>query len=73
MTRLKFNEEMENSILSFIQNTFKDAQTINLEKVGQYLKQENLRQQSAAATSEPKASDNRWQEFLRAKLTPKGA
>ena len=38
----QFNEEMENSILDFIQSTFKDAQTINLEKVGQYLKNENL-------------------------------
>ncbi len=34
---LKFNEEMENSILQFIQNTFKDAQAINLEKVNSYL------------------------------------
>ncbi len=30
---VKFNEEMENSILDFIQNTFRDAQGINLEKV----------------------------------------
>ena len=40
---IRFNEEMENSILDFIQNTFKDAQTINLEKIGQYLKHENLK------------------------------
>ncbi len=28
---------MENSILQFIQNTFKDAQAINLEKVNSHL------------------------------------
>ena len=41
--KMKFNEEMENSIVDFIQSTFKDAQTINLEKVGQYLKPDNLK------------------------------
>lgn len=55
---------MENSILDFIQNTFKDAQTINLEKVGQYLKNENLR----VYTSD----ENNWQSFIRSKLLPKG-
>lgn len=55
---------MENSILDFIQNTFKDAQTINLEKVGQYLKNENLR----VYTSD----ENNWQSFIRTKLAPKG-
>lgn len=55
---------MENSILDFIQNTFKDAQTINLEKVGQYLKTENLRIQVS--------SDNNWQSFIKSKLTAKG-
>lgn len=55
---------MENSILDFIQNTFKDAQTINLEKVGQYLKHENLKVQIN--------EENSWQSFLRTKLSPKG-
>ena len=54
---------MENSILDFIQNTFKDAQTINLEKVGQYLKQENLKT--------PLNEENSWQTFLKTKLTNK--
>lgn len=62
---IRFNEEMENSILDFIQNTFKDAQTINLEKVGQYLKNENLR----VYTSD----ENNWQSFIRTKLAPKEA
>jgi len=61
---IKFNEEMENSILDFIQNTFKDAQTINLEKVGQYLKQEDLKVHLAG--------ENNWQTFLRNKFTTKG-
>lgn len=60
---IRFNEEMENSILDFIQNTFKDAQTINLEKVGQYLKQENLK----VLASE----ENSWQQFLKNKLFQK--
>lgn len=61
--RITFNEEMENSILDFIQNTFKDAQTINLEKVGQYLKAENLRVHIS--------DQNNWQSFVRNKLAPK--
>ena len=60
----KFNEETENSILDFIQNTFKDAQTINLEKVGQYLKPENLKVHLK--------QENDWQAFLKTKLTSKG-
>jgi hypothetical protein len=55
---------MENSILDFIQSTFKDAQTINLEKVGQYLKNENLRVHIS--------DENNWQQFVRTKLSPKG-
>ena len=55
---------MENSILDFIQNTFKDAQTINMEKVGQYLKHDNLKV--------PMNEENNWQTFLKTKLTPKG-
>lgn len=55
---------MENSILDFIQNTFKDAQAINLEKVGQYLKSENLRFHIH--------DDNSWYTFLKNKLTSKG-
>lgn len=55
---------MENSILDFIQNTFKDAQTINMEKVGQYLKHDNLK----VAINE----DNNWQLFLKNKLNQKG-
>jgi hypothetical protein len=55
---------MENSILDFIQNTFKDAQTINLEKVGQYLKQEDLKVHLAG--------ENNWQTFLKHKFTTKG-
>lgn len=55
---------MENSILDFIQNTFKDAQTINLEKVGQYLKQEDLKVHLAG--------ENNWQTFLKNKFTTKG-
>jgi hypothetical protein len=55
---------MENSIIDFIQNTFKDAQTINLEKIGQYLKQDNLKIQLS--------QDNNWQTFLKTKLTQKG-
>lgn len=55
---------MENSIIDFIQNTFKDAQTINLEKIGQYLKQDNLKIQLS--------EDNNWQTFLKTKLTQKG-
>jgi hypothetical protein len=58
------NEEMENSILTFINNTFKDDQTINLEKVGQYLKSENLR----LLVNE----DNEWQQFVRHNLDQKG-
>jgi hypothetical protein len=58
------NEEMENSILNFINNTFKDDQTINLEKVGQYLKGDNLR----ILLNE----DNEWQEFVCHNLEPKG-
>jgi len=54
---------MESSILDFIQNTFKDAQTINLEKVGQYLKTENLRVHVS--------DENNWQEFIRSKLSDK--
>jgi hypothetical protein len=54
---------MENSILDFIQNTFKDAQTINMEKVGQYLKQENLKTQMS--------EENNWQQFLKTKMTTK--
>lgn len=60
---IRFNEEMESSILDFIQNTFKDAQTINLEKVGQYLKTENLRVHSS--------DENNWQTFIKTKLSPK--
>ena len=56
---------MENSILDFIQNTFKDAQTVNLEKVGQYLKADNLR----VHVSE----ENNWQTFLKKKLSQKGS
>ena len=55
---------MENSILDFIQNTFKDAQTINLEKVGQYLKTENLRVHVS--------DENSWQSFIKTKLSSKG-
>lgn len=55
---------MENLILDFINNTFKDDQTINLEKVGQYLKQENLRIQVT--------EDNDWQQFIKQNLSPKG-
>lgn len=55
---------MENSILDFIQNTFKDAQTINMEKVGQYLKHDNLKV--------PISEDNNWQFFLKNKLNQKG-
>lgn len=55
---------MENSILDFIQNTFKDAQTINMEKVGQYLKHDNLKV--------PTSDDNNWQAFLKNKLNQKG-
>lgn len=55
---------MENSILDFIQSTFKDAQTINLEKVGQYLKNENLRVHIS--------DENNWQSFVRTKFSPKG-
>jgi anaphase-promoting complex subunit 4 len=58
---IRFNEEMENSILDFIQNTFKDAQQINLEKVGQYLKQESIRTNPT--------DDNNWQTFIKEKLT----
>jgi hypothetical protein len=58
---IRFNEEMENSILDFIQNTFKDAQTINLEKIGQYLKHENLKVLIN--------DENSWQTFLKTKLT----
>lgn len=54
---------MENSIVDFIQSTFKDAQTINLEKVGQYLKPDNLK---VHVTEE-----NSWQSFLKSKLNPK--
>ncbi len=54
---------MENSILDFIQNTFKDAQTINLEKVGQYLKNENLRFHVS--------EENSWYSFLKNKLSAK--
>jgi hypothetical protein len=54
---------MENSFLDFIQNTFKDAQTINMEKVGQYLKQEPLKVQLC--------EENSWQTFLKNKLTSK--
>jgi len=54
---------MENSILDFIQNTFKDAQTINLEKVGQYLKNENLRFHVS--------DENNWYSFLKSKLSDK--
>lgn len=66
---IRFNEEMETSILNFIQNTFKDAQTINLEKVGQYLKAENLRQTTTVNQNE----ENNWQSFLKSKLTAKEA
>lgn len=55
---------MENSIVDFIQSTFKDAQTINLEKVGQYLKPDNLKVHIT--------EENSWQNFLKAKLNPKG-
>jgi hypothetical protein len=55
---------MENSILNFIQNTFKDAQAINLEKVGQYLNKENLKVLMSL--------DNNWQSFLKSKLTQNG-
>jgi hypothetical protein len=61
---IKFNEEMENSILDFIQNTFKDAQSINLEKVGQYLKNDNLKTVSE--------EENSWQAFIKARLTQQG-
>lgn len=54
---------MENSILDFIQNKFKDAQTINLEKVGQYLKNENLRFHVS--------DENNWYSFLKSKLSDK--
>lgn len=60
---IRFNEEMENSILDFIQSTFKDAQTINMEKVGQYLKHDNLKAQIN--------EENSWQSFLKTKLTHK--
>lgn len=53
---------MENSIVDFIQSTFKDAQTINLEKVGQYLKPDNLK---VHVTEE-----NNWQSFLKLKINP---
>ena len=55
---------MENSILDFIQSTFKDAQAINLEKVGQYLKVDNLK------VLVPE--ENSWQSFLKSKLAQKG-
>jgi hypothetical protein len=58
------NEEMENLILNFINNTFKDDETINLEKVGQYLKSDDLRMFIS--------EDNDWQAFVRNKLDPKG-
>ena len=54
---------MENLILDFINNTFKDDQTINLEKVGQYLKHENLR------ISVTEVND--WQQFVKQKLPDK--
>jgi hypothetical protein len=55
---------MENLILDFINNTFKDDQTINLEKVGQYLKADNLK----ILVNE----DNDWQNFVKQKLSSKG-
>ncbi len=55
---------MENSILDFIQNTFKDSQAINLEKVGQYLNKENLKVLMPL--------DNNWQSFLKSKLASNG-
>ena len=55
---------MENLILDFINNTFKNDQTINLEKVGQYLKPDNLR----ILVNE----DNDWQNFLKNKFPLKG-
>ena len=55
---------MENLILDFINNTFKDDQTINLEKVGQYLKADNLK----ILVNE----DNDWQSFVKQKLSSKG-
>jgi hypothetical protein len=55
---------MENSILDFIQNTFKDAQAINLEKVGQYLNKENLKVMMPV--------ENSWQSFLKSKLAING-
>lgn len=55
---------MENSVLDFIQNTFKDAQTINMEKVGQYLKPENLKVLVM--------NENSWHSFLKFKFSSKG-
>ena len=55
---------MENLILDFINNTFKDDQTINLEKVGQYLKQDNLK----ILVNE----DNDWQAFVKRRLAARG-
>jgi|688.fasta_scaffold1083623_2 hypothetical protein len=63
-SNFKLNEEMENLILDFINNTFKDDQTINLEKVGQYLKADNLK----ILVNE----DNDWQNFVKQKLSSKG-